>query len=168
VPGIYYQDGANQRAASALYYQDGASLRTITEAWYQDGANLRKIWPAAVVALTNHSPTTFAGGGTATASFIMDNTGVASGVGTSGGGTYSGEWMIVGPASAYDVRFTIVSGALTSGTAGSWLNLATSRTWTVQRGTPGTNMCQGTVEIRDATTLAVLATAAITLTADRA
>ena len=166
--GIFYQDGGSLRTGTALLYQDGGSLRTITEAWIQDGANLRKFWPAALVALTNHSITTLAGGGTATATFTMDNTGAASGVGTSGGGTYSGEWMLVGPASAYDVRFTITSGALNSGTAGAWLNLATSRSWTVTRGTPGTNTCVGTVEIRDATTLVVLVSATISLTADRA
>ena len=169
MPGIFYQDGGSQRTGVSLYYQDGVTLRTITEAWYQDGANLRKVWPAAAAALTNHSITA-TGGGTVTATFTLDNAGVASGAtspGGTGGGTYSGEWMLVGPASGYEARFTILSGTLSTGTAGSWLNLGTTRTWTVSRSTIGSTICQGTVEIRDAATLAVLATATITLEADR-
>lgn len=170
MPGIFYQDGGSSRTGIALYYQDGVTLRTITEAWYQDGANLRKVWPAAAAALTNHAISATSGGGTVTATFTLDSAGVASGAtspGGTGGGTYSGEWMLVGPSSAYEARFTITSGALSTGTAGTWLNLGTSRAWTVTRNTVGTSTCQGTVEIRDAATLTVLATATITLEADR-
>ena len=76
-------------------------------------------------------------------------------------------WLAAGAASGYECRVTVVSGSLTTGTAGSWLSLASSREWTVQQATVGTNTCQITVEIRNATTLVVAATATIDLSADR-
>lgn len=170
MPGLFYQDGPSQRTATNLYYQDGVTTRTITEAWYQDGGSLRKVWPAAAALLTNHTISAISGSGPVTATFTLASSGAASGAtspGGTGGGTYSGEWMVVGPASGYEARFTILSGALSAGTAGSWLNLGTTRAWSVSRATIDNSLCQGTVEIRDATTLVVLATATITLEADR-
>lgn len=41
-------------------------------------------------------------------------------------------WLLSGSASSYDVRATVVSGSVTSGTTGSWLNLGTTREWTRQ------------------------------------
>ena len=69
--------------------------------------------------------------------------------------------------SGYDARATVSSGSggtLTGSATATWLNLGTTRTWTLSSGTSGL-FCSRvlTVEIRDATTLTVLATATITL-----
>lgn len=86
-----------------------------------------------------------------------------------GNGTYDGEWLRYGSSADFEVRFTVVSGSFSSGTFGSWINLSTSpyigRTAT--RATIGITELTGvaTVEIRDAGSGNILATATVTLTA---
>lgn len=75
-------------------------------------------------------------------------------------------WLTgLGAASDYEVRWTTVSGTLTGGTDGAWESLGTTRNWTRNRtsDTPGTTTVVGTVEIRNASTLVVLASATITI-----
>lgn len=80
--------------------------------------------------------------------------------------TYEYNWLTNGVGSNYDVRATIVSGTFTSGTAGSWLNLGTTRSW-LRNALPGTiQIVTADFEIRNATTLIVLATAQISLQRD--
>lgn len=84
-------------------------------------------------------------------------------------GTYDGEWLRYGNPADFEVRFTVVSGSFSSGTFGSWLNLGTTRliAVTASRSTIGTTLNNGsaTVEIRDASSGNILATATVTLTA---
>lgn len=75
-------------------------------------------------------------------------------------------WKLLGNAADYDIHATVTGGTLTSGTTGSWLNLATSRQWSVTRNSIGSKTCTLQLQIRDAVTLAVLATATVTLTAN--
>lgn len=92
---------------------------------------------------------------------------------TPGGATsISGEWRVSGLGSAYDVRASIVSttgvGSDTGDVRGSWLNLGSDRTFTRAKSAAlGITEQVLTVEIRDASTLAVLSTATITLQAER-
>lgn len=76
-------------------------------------------------------------------------------------------WLAGGAASAYDIRATIVSGTFTSGTVGTWLNLASTRTWTRNAAAGAFQSVTATFEIRNASTLVVLASANITLESDR-
>lgn len=81
-----------------------------------------------------------------------------------------GSWIT--PTSAagagYDVRLTYVSGdTITSGTAGSWLSLGTTRNWGLSTTIVGTVSGVYTAEIRNASTLAVLDSATITFTATK-
>lgn len=66
----------------------------------------------------------------------------------------------------FEVRATVASGVINSGTTGSWLSLSSTRTWSNSRSTVGTTFGAMTVEIRraggDGT---ILASASITLTA---
>lgn len=73
-----------------------------------------------------------------------------------------------GPSSAYEARATETSGTVDSGTVGSWVSLGSDQTWAKNRTSdaPGTNTCTITLEIRDAVTLVVYASASITLTAE--
>jgi hypothetical protein len=69
-------------------------------------------------------------------------------------------------ASNYEVLVTVTSGSLSTGTAGSWLALSSTQTWT-RTATIGTfNTCVFTVEIRRVGTSTVLDSATITLEAD--
>lgn len=106
-------------------------------------------------------------GPTAEAQYTLALSGAASSV-TSGGGSVpiSGEWLTSGSSSDFEVRATIVSGSVTSGTIGSWENLGTTRTWTRDRGAIGISTVVLTIEIRNATSMVVLDTAEITLTAE--
>lgn len=79
-------------------------------------------------------------------------------------GTLLEVWKLSGAATDYEVRATVTSGTLSSGTAGAWLSLGTSRTWS--KTTSATATVNLLVEIRDAVTLAVLDTANISITAD--
>ena len=168
--GIYYGDSGTNRTMAQVYYGDAGTNRLIQEIWYQDGGTLRKVWPPAIVQLTNKSIyATNSSPGTAIAQFQLLNTGEAIGTSTPsgfGGGSYLPEWGSGLVGANYDCRFTLTSGTVTTGTTGTWLNLGTSRSWTRNRTAPGIHTVIGTMEIRDASTLAVLATATIDLTAE--
>lgn len=60
-------------------------------------------------------------------------------------------WLLSGASSDYDARVTIISGSFFSGTAGAWLNLGSTRDWTIRRAVGGTFAeTIFTVEIRQA------------------
>lgn len=79
-------------------------------------------------------------------------------------------WLISGAGADYDIRCTVNSGDTPSGSAtATWLNLASARAWTltdtsVLGGAKTNNL---TIEIRDATTLVVLDSAIVTMSADK-
>lgn len=68
--------------------------------------------------------------------------------------------------SGYEARASVTFGTIGSGATGSWLSLASSRTWSNSRSSVGTTFGQMTVEIRrsggDGT---ILASATVSLTA---
>lgn len=87
---------------------------------------------------------------------------------TNGNKTGGGTWITpIGFSSLYECMATVTSGSLTSGTAGSWLGLESSRSWTRNQPGPGTgtSTCIFTLQIRDKATATVQDTATITLTA---
>lgn len=66
----------------------------------------------------------------------------------------------------YEAKVTVTSGALTSGTTGSWVSLGSSKSWDLSISAGGYDQCVFTVEIRLASSGVVLDSATITLTAD--
>ena len=103
----------------------------------------------------------------ATTSFTVSNTGAISSVENN---SMAGTWLTAGNASQVDVRLTQVSltgGSMAGSALATWLNCGTSRTWSLTNTTNGTSTYTftGTLEFRDATTLAVLDTATVTLSA---
>lgn len=76
-------------------------------------------------------------------------------------------WInIASKASSYEVRATIVSGTVSTGTTGSWLALSSDQIWTRTSSAGSTNTTVLTVDIRKVSTGTVVATASITLVAD--
>lgn len=76
-------------------------------------------------------------------------------------------WLLGGGSAAdYEVMATLQSGALTSGTTGSWLNCGTTRTWSVANGARNNTIVSAVifVQIRRGTTIGASAT--ITLSAE--
>lgn len=85
----------------------------------------------------------------------------------------SGEWMVSGAASDYDVRATVTdtndSNGEFTGTLDTWENLGTTREWTKQNasGTPGSVHTTLLIEIRLASSGDIIESATIILVADR-
>jgi hypothetical protein len=107
---------------------------------------------------TGTANTGFGGGTPAIAYYTVSSDG---NVYPSPGTTY--QWKNPGAsASSYDIRFTLNSGTIGSGTTGSWLNLGSGAQVIVKTRSPGagagTDTANLTVEIRDSGTLVVLAT----------
>lgn len=105
--------------------------------------------------------------GTAFAGYRLTSSGEAQTDTNSSSWTRVEDW--IRPTSAapgsYEVRATLNSGTLTSGTTGSWLALSTTPEWTVERTLNGISSASLTIEIRRGTT--VLDSATVTLTAER-
>ena len=88
--------------------------------------------------------------GTATAQAIFRNDGRLSGTTNNNSIVDIYNWLLSGAASAYDVQAVYVSGtAISTGPTG-WVNLATSRTWTMQRVAAGLSSGYYRYEIRPA------------------
>ena len=104
----------------------------------------------------------------ASAGYSLTSTGDVVRV-TSSGSTIVAQWVVPTSAAsaAYEVRASIVSGSVSAGTTGSWLSLGSTQTWTRTQTTIGSSTVVLTVEIRAASTGAVLSTATITLTAEK-
>ncbi len=88
-------------------------------------------------------------GATCTASITYESDGDITAAGNSVFPTDRGDW--ISPTSAapslYQIRATSASGTAI-GTFGTWLNLTTSRTWTVTQTLPGIKSDDITIEIR--------------------
>lgn len=106
---------------------------------------------------------------TASANYELRSNGTAWRI-TGGNATQiSNEWLLAGLPSSFDVRATLQSGSTPLGSAlATWLVLSQLREWHVERVVSSVGITQSIllVEIRDGVSLAVLATATITLTAE--
>jgi hypothetical protein len=113
---------------------------------------------AAVVSFTTGAVSDFQlSPGSAAAEVTFTNTGTYTGSGNVQG--FSGNWIT--PTSAagnsYEIRMTVNSGSTPTGSAtASWLALGTTRTWDLSQSGVGATTGNVTVEIRNASTLAVL------------
>jgi hypothetical protein len=105
----------------------------------------------------------------ASATFIISDDGTYSSFGSVS--SPAGTWLNTGSASSYEVRFTPTSGSVSSGDSVSvWLALSSTRSWvrtTLYTGqVTATTSVVGTLEIRNASTQAVLTSSTLTLTAE--
>ena len=81
--------------------------------------------------------------------------------------TTVGTWLVSGTNSQFEVRATAVSGTVTSGTMNTWETLSTSREWTAAKTfSVGVKQAVITIEIRRASTGAVVDTATVDLGAE--
>lgn len=121
---------------------------------------------AVVVDLQDASQSAMNVGATATAELRFGATHVQ---GRSNGGSLGNkyQWLLAGSRASYDVRWTIVTGAPTTGPTGTWTNLASDVIWTLVRSVNGSVSCTGTIEIRPAGGGATIDSATFTLTATR-
>lgn len=121
-----------------------------------------------VISITDQSVADVTGGGrTALTGYRLTSAGLAQTQSGTGSFTTVETWCTpTGEAINYDVLVTITSGTLTSGTAGTWVSLSTTQTWTRGAAIGLSELCTFTVQIRRTGTGTVLDTATITLDAD--
>jgi hypothetical protein len=108
-------------------------------------------------------------GGAQTATYTLESDGDVIIATTVDGSLDAGDWISpkASAPSDYEVRATLNSGTLTSGTTGSWLALSSNRSWTLTRVVVGVaDQVDLTIEIRKGSG-AVLASASVTLDAER-
>lgn len=158
--------GAWKQVASLAVGVSGA-WKTVASGWVGVGGVWKQFYASLVIALpatiTENKLVAFPGTANATMAFNSDGTYAA------GDGTPSGNWATpgsVGIGTGYDIRWSTVSGTLTTGTAGTWQSLSSNRTYGRDRSGVGSAQAVGTVEIRDASTLVVLTTSTVTLYAE--
>lgn len=146
-----------KRKAAGSWVNVGTIKRRLSGAWVD-------VWPA--VRITDQSISDF-GPPTALARYRLNTSGIVEQE-THTVSTTLETWLLVGSASDYEARATVNSGALAgvgNSATGSWLGLGSSRQWGV-----GVNGDIGsadlTIEIRNASSGDVLASAVVTLVAD--
>lgn len=117
---------------------------------------------AAVISLSGPYYAFGSGPFAAPASFSLTNAGLVTSTGNS-----NETWITPQTGMAdYQARATLIFGALTSGTAGSWLSLGTTRTWSISTSAPGDLVeAQLLIEIRRVSDGAILASADVYLSA---
>lgn len=118
----------------------------------------------ASVQLTDQAVSDAAGGcGTAKATYSVDSNGTIR----DHDNTLLETWLLSGASGDYDVRATVEGGSVTGSSTGSWLSTSVTRGWSVvSTGCGGVNAATLTIEIRNASTLTVLDSAAVTLDAE--
>lgn len=102
---------------------------------------------------------------TATCVITFGSNGILSmGAGVVGGSDYT--WLLSGAASNYDIIYDSTAGVgLSVGVKDTWQNLGTSRSYGVTSNGQGERTTFGVIRIRNASTLAILASANVSLTA---
>lgn len=117
------------------------------------------------ITLNNASPSS-TGSGTRTAGWKIDADGYVYTL-KQAAYTQQNQWT-ADAVSNYEVRATLDSGGVTTGTTGSWLACSTDREWTVEETVlDGTSYAYLTVEVRSASTLIVLDSCTVNIIANR-
>lgn len=163
-------DSAAWKETGYIKVWDGASWVNVTNAYTWNGSAWTKFFPA--VKITNQFAMNFAlsgFGGTATATYRLQSSGVAQT--TNAGGTLTditGEWLVgSGTTSDYEVQGTWQGGGGTTGGPTGWVGLGTTRSYTLTV-TNNSAFQDLLVEIRIAASALVIATATITFDVDSA
>lgn len=121
-----------------------------------------------ITLLANYTPSSTVGGAGATAQFRLTNAGDIEQTLTNNTVTDTGDWIIPKTGmSGFDCMLTVNSGTAPAGSAlATWLNLGTTRSWTLTRATLGLLSNNCTLQVRNATSLTVLATSNVQMTAE--
>lgn len=154
------------KAVEALSVGVSGAWKTVGKGWVGVGGAWKVFYEAVVVMLPatiDVSVVSSPGPAVSSTTFSADGT-YTSTDGTSNGNWYTPTTGAVG--GGYEIRWTVVSGTLTTGTTGTWQSLASDITYSRNRVAAGIATAVGTVEIRDASTLSVLASSTVTLEAE--
>lgn len=158
----HVNDAGTWRQLLGVYVNDVGTWREIREVYVNDAGTWRSVYvgetvslPALIIALRSN------GGSPAT--FSLNSTGTYTGDGLS-----ATDWVTPTSAAAnYECRLTVNSGSLTSGTAGAWLPLSVTQTWTRGAALAADQIVDCTLEIRRASDGVVQDTAHLVIECDR-
>jgi hypothetical protein len=161
---LWVNDNGTARKFQQIWVNDNNVARQIQEIWMNDNGTARMIYQALAITIENRS-VSYVGG--TPAEYHLNSDGNIY-IRQSSVLTNIGPWItnaaFVG---LFECRATVLSGSLTSGTTGAWQSLSTTRSWT-RGAASGTNQfCSFTLEVRNASTAAVVDSATIQLEADR-
>lgn len=163
------RDSGTWRTITAPAVRVGGTWRAVTGAWVRVGGTWRQFFSSGgggpTIAISDASVIAAGSAGSVNAGYSLLNNGNVQETINSTPSTV-GTW--VSPASGmsgFEARATVAagSGGTLTGTVGSWLSLGTSRIWSLSRASAGFADRTLTIEIRDAASLSVVATATITL-----
>lgn len=117
----------------------------------------------------NYNASSTIAGSTATAQFELSNAGDVRLTNPNNTVNDVGDWITPKTGmGSYEAMMTVNSGsALTGSATATWLNLGTTRNWQLVESVVGILSSNCTVQIRNATSLLVLATSAVTVIAER-
>lgn len=168
-------DGGTWRTLTEIHVNDAGTWRQIQEVWVNDAGTWRLVFSGAIVNVA--SPQTWIDSAVTPANagveFFLESDGdftVAETDDTGGVAVDQGDWLSpkLGM-SNFDVRCTLVSGTLTTGTCdgSTWANLGTTRSWRRNRitDTAGSDQVVMTIEIRRTSTGIVVETFTLDITA---
>ncbi len=162
--------GTSRLIRRRFVVDSGGTARRIKRRFVIDsGGTARLTFLGVTITLPNDSVTDSTLAPTnAIANFILNSNGNRQKEVSGGSVTTVGAWIDpTSEAGNYEARGTVLSGSFTTGTFGTWLALSSSRTWGVTRSTNGTTTASMTLEIREASTGTVMATATISFSATR-
>lgn len=152
MPGMHVKVSGAWKGVNKIYVKVSGSWKEVTNAYIRVSGVWKKFWDAASSVVVS-IPGTFNAsdsqtGTTATAEVAFNSDGTAY----NGPNQLSplGTWATPTGAGVGDdfwIRATVTSGALSSGTTGSWLQLSSNRSWTVARSFPGISSATVTFEI---------------------
>lgn len=159
------------RDIAACSVNVSGTWRTVSEIHANVSGTWKKVWPLATVTLTNQQPSSLGFGTvTTTAGAYFNTNGIYYNSANFVYTAVSGQWYdptTTGIGSSYQIRATQVS---TSGTAtrsgptlNTWHALSTARHWYIQTNSLGYKSWVLDIEIRDASTLVVVASARYTM-----
>jgi hypothetical protein len=158
--------GGVYKTMAAAFVGVSGAYKTVAKGWVGVAGAWKVFYEALVIALPGSlgATDTVASPGTANATMTFNSDGTY----TRTGGA-SGNWATpgsVGIGAGYDIRWTVVTGTLSTGTTGTWQVLSSNRTYGRNRLTIGLATATGTIEIRDAVSLSVLTTCSASLDAE--
>lgn len=159
---------SGNKEVTEVYLGTSSGNKQLTEVWLGTSSGNKLVYSSESVSISNLTVYSFSFS-ISTARYTLESDGDIITATTSLGAVDAGDWITPKSAapSDYQVRATLVSGTLTSGTTGTWLELTTNATWTRNAATANTyNECVLTIEIRKGTG-SVLTSATITLQAER-
>jgi hypothetical protein len=162
---IAINDAGTWRAPYAVYVNDSGTWRSCKAVYVNDSGSWRTVFASNPISIGVTSVTRNDGGSLAQYQLNADGN-----IYTNPGGTLgvAGTWTsFAATAGNYESRMTIVSGAVSGGTIGSWENLSVTRTWSRNAVLGFSDSVQLTLEIRRASDGVVLDTKSITITCDR-